>query len=108
MPTPSHDQLLAVLSQHHIGRRNAISGKALAAQFGVGARTIRALVLKLREEAVAVCGRPETGYYIAATAEEVDATCKLLEAHGLHQLTVAARLRKTTLPELLGQMKLST
>jgi hypothetical protein len=75
---------------------------------GVQPRTVRALVLKLRENAIAVCGRPETGYFIAKTPEDVDATCKLLESHGLHQLMVAARMRKTTLPELLGQMNLNT
>jgi biotin operon repressor len=108
MEMPTHDRLLAVLSKDHIGLGKAISGEALAAQIGCKVRTIRALVLKLRENAVAVCGRPETGYYIAETAEEVDATCKLLEAHGLHQLAVAARMRKTTLPELLGQLHLNT
>ena len=108
MNLPTHDQLLAILSKDHIGRDKAISGAALAARIGCKVRTIRALVLKLRENAVAVCGRPETGYYIAETAEEVDATCKLLEAHGIHQLAVAARMRKTTLPELLGQLHLNT
>lgn len=108
MQIPAHDQLLAILSQSHIGRANAIGGAALAARIGCGARTIRALVLKLRQNAVAVCGRPETGYYIAETAEEVEATCKLLESHGLHQLAVAARMRKTTLAELLGQLHLNT
>lgn len=108
MHMPTHDQLLAILSKDHIGRDNAIKGEALAVRIGCKVRTIRTLVLKLRENAVAVCGRPETGYYIAENAEEVDATCKLLEAHGLHQLAVAARMRKTTLPELLGQMNLST
>jgi biotin operon repressor len=108
MGMPKHDRLLAVLSKDHIGRDKAVNGESLATQMGCKVRTIRTLVLKLRENAVAVCGRPETGYYIAETAEEVDATCRLLEAHGLHQLTVAARMRKTTLPELLGQMKLST
>lgn len=108
MGMQTHDRLLAVLSKDHIGRNNAVSGELLAAQMGCKVRTIRALVLKLRENAVAVCGRPETGYYIAETAEEVDATCKLLEAHGIHQLAVAARMRKTTLPELLGQLHLNT
>lgn len=108
MPTPTHDQLLAVLARDHIGRANSISGRALAAKFGIQPRTIRALVLKLRENAIAVCGRPETGYFIAQTPEEVEATCRLLESHARHQLEVAARMRKTTLPDLLGQLKLST
>lgn len=105
---PTHDHLLAVLSKDHIGRNNSISGHALASIIGCKPRTIRSLVLKLRQNAIAVCGQPETGYFIAETPEDVEATCKLLESHALHQLTVAARMRRTTLPELLGQLKLST
>lgn len=102
------DNLLTILANSHTGERNSVSGQELAAQLGIKARTVRALVLKLRENAVAVCGRPETGYFIAETSEEVETTCRLLESHGVHQLTVAARMRKTTLPELLGQLNLST
>lgn len=104
----THDALLTVLAASHTGAQNSISGAALAAQMGIKPRTVRALVLRLRENAIAVCGSPETGYFIAATPDELEATCKLLQAHGIHQLTVAARMRKTTLPELLGQMTLST
>jgi biotin operon repressor len=103
----THDYLLSILSRNHVGVRNSIGGKALASLVGCKPRTIRTLVLKLRENAVAVCGRPETGYYIAQTADELDETCKLLEAHGVHQLAVAARLRRTTLTELLGQLNLN-
>jgi len=106
MARPTHDQLLTILSRNHNGERNSISGVALAAQLGVKARTIRALVLKLRQNAVAVCGRPETGYFLAETSDEIEATCASLESHGLHQLTVAAQMRKTTLPALLGQLTL--
>lgn len=108
MRVPTHDELLAILSRSHIGRDNSIGGKALGVLLGVQPRTIRSLVLKLRENAIAVCGRPETGYFIAETPEELEATCKLLETHGMHQLSVAARMRKTTLPELLGQLHLNT
>lgn len=108
MRAATHHQLLEILSRDHIGGQNSISGADLATRLGVKARTIRALVLKLRENAIAVCGRPETGYFIAETAEEVEATCSLLEQHGIHQLSVAARMRKTTLPELLGQLHLKT
>ncbi|OFJ46408.1 hypothetical protein BA896_021890 [Janthinobacterium lividum] len=101
------DELLTILSATHIGAANAIGGDQLADQLGVKCRTVRSLVLKLRQSAIAVCGSPESGYFIAETAAEVDATCKLLESHGIHQLTVAARMRNTTLPELLGQMTFS-
>lgn len=104
----THHQLLEILSRSHTGSDNSIGGQALASLLGVKPRTVRAMVLKLRENAVAVCGSPEVGYFIAETPEEVDATCKLLEQHGLHQLTVAARMRKTTLPELFGQLHLNT
>lgn len=108
MARSKQDDLLAVLSASHIGQSKSIGGAALAARLDVTVRTIRALVRGLREDAVAVCGSPETGYFIAETSEELEGTCKLLETHGIHQLEVAARMRKTTLPELLGQMKLST
>ncbi|WP_076591996.1 hypothetical protein [Herminiimonas arsenitoxidans] len=108
MRAAGHHQLLEILSRSHIGGSNSIGGPALASQLGVKPRTVRAMVLKLRENAIAVCGSPEIGYFIAETPEEVDATCKLLEQHGLHQLHVASRMRKTTLPELLGQLHLNT
>jgi hypothetical protein len=103
----THDKLLSILMLNHVGARNSIGGKDLAIQIGCKPRTIRALVLKLRENAVAVCGQPETGYYIAQTSVELDGTCKLLERHGLHQLAVAARLRRTSLAELVGQLDLN-
>lgn len=103
-----HEQLQAILTADHVGQSKAISGEQLAGRLGVKVRTVRAWVLKLRCNAVAVCGSPESGYFVAATPAEVESTCNLLVAHAMHSLTVAARMRRTTLPELLGQLTLPT
>ncbi len=99
------NDLLAVLSGH-IGGTQGIKAKALADHFDVPERQIRTRVNDLREDGVAVCGHPSTGYYIAATQEELEQTCQFLRSRALHSLHVEARLRKITLPDLIGQMKL--
>ena len=59
-------------------------------------------------DGVAVCGTPETGYYIAATAAELDQTCAFLRSRAMRSLTLEARLRQIPLPDLLGQLHLRT
>jgi hypothetical protein len=80
----------------------------LATLTGVTGRELRKLISELRTEGVAICGRPETGYFIAETAEELDAFCiKYLEARALHSLKLSSRLRNIPLPVLAGQLFLN-
>lgn len=100
-------QLLNVLSVHR-GQANGIHVDALAARTGVPARELRRLISALRAEGTAICGRPETGYFIAETSHELDAFCiKYLEARAMHSLTLSSRLRKIPLPILAGQLFLN-
>jgi biotin operon repressor len=101
-----HD-VLAVL-QRHQGHLNGVTAEQLALQLGIEKRQMRHLVTELRLEGIAVCGHPKTGYFIAATHEEMEETCKFLRSRAMHSLTLEARLRKLTLPDLLGQMRLKT
>ena len=101
-----HDAL-AVL-QGHIGRNDGISVEQLAAALDTPARRVRALVSELREEGVAVCAHPALGYYIAQTPEEVEHCCAFLRSRAMHTLVLESRLRKISLPELLGQLRLKT
>jgi hypothetical protein len=48
---------------------------------------------ELIEEGTPVCAHPTTGYYIAATREEVDSTYDWLRSRGLHSLKKASQLR---------------
>lgn len=99
--------LLTILSRH-TGRDNGIAADTLAEMLGVAARQVRTHVSALRSEGVAVCGTPETGYYIAANAEELEETCNFLRHRAMHSLTLESRLRNIPMPDLLGQLHVPT
>ncbi len=105
---PATRQDAAALLARHVGAAKGIRAEALAAELGVTERKLRDLVSELREEGLAVCGHPSTGYYIAQTAEELEDTCRFLRSRAMHSLVLEARLRKIPLPDLLGQLHLRT
>lgn len=106
MATDKH-RVLTVL-QGHIGAERGISAAQLAAQLDVEPRNVRSLVTELRMDGIAICGHPKTGYYIAATADELEYTCRFLRSRAMHSLTLESALRKVPLVELMGQLKLRT
>lgn len=99
--------VLTVLSRH-IGHGNGIGVKQLAEQTDLLPRSIRTHISDLREEGIAVCGTPKDGYYIAATPDEMETTCKFLRSRAMHSLTLESRLRKIPLTDLIGQLHLPT
>lgn len=99
--------VLSVL-QGHIGAGRGITAKGLAATSGMTEREVRAQVSALREEGIAVCGHPSTGYFIAETSAELDNTVEYLTSRALHSLRLASRLTRIPLPDLIGQLKLKT
>lgn len=100
--------LLATL-QHHIGAASGITVKQLAALLGISPRRVRRLVSEAREDGIAICAHPQTGYFIAATAEELDLYfLKFLEARALHGLRLISRVRRIAWPDYIGQLKLTT
>lgn len=105
MATTHH--LVAALASH-IGRGRGITARHLAARLDIPERQVRHLVAEAREDGAAICGTPRDGYYIAATAEELEETCRFLRNRAMHSLTLESRLRKLPLADLLGQLKLPT
>lgn len=103
----THDQLLTLLSRH-IGKNNGIGVKQLAQQLSTQERHVRTLVEALRDDGHAVCAHPNTGYYIAETAEELQTTCDFLHNRAMHSLALEAKLKKIPLPDLLGQLRIAT
>jgi len=92
----------------HKGAAHGIDARALAQQLDMPPRHLRRLISELRDQdGVAVCGRPSTGYYIAQTADELEATCRFLRDRAMHSLRLESRMRRVSLGELLGQMKLN-
>lgn len=99
--------VLSVL-RSHIGVGRGITAKDLAAAAHMNEREVRAQVSALREEGVAVCGHPRTGYFIAETPAELETTVEYLTSRALHSLRLASRLTRIPLPDLIGQLKLKT
>lgn len=104
----SHTTDLLDLLVSHTGRATGIKASDVAEQLGVSTRQVRERVTALRLDGIAVCGTPETGYFIAACAEELEETCQFLRSRSMHALMLEARLRRIPLPDLLGQIHLPT
>jgi len=109
-------RLLTVLTRH-IGEANAISmGELYEAVFEKtwknkvnDTRKIRALINKMRSEGVAICSTTDQnrgGYYLASAGSEVNDYTRRLERRALKILWRISKIRKISLPELLGQMRL--
>jgi biotin operon repressor len=94
--------------QNHIGKANAISGEDLARSLGTSPREMRKMTGAVIDDGVALCSHPANGYWIAENAKEVEATCQFHRSRALHELGKEAKLRKLTLPDLLGQLHLRT
>jgi biotin operon repressor len=100
-----HAGLASALARHQ-GRASGITGAKLARELGVSMRQLRLHISTARERGVAVCGHPGSGYYLAATAGELQECCAFLRSRALHSLRLEALLRKVPLPHLLGQLQL--
>jgi len=90
----------------HKGRAHGISVESLAARAGMAERKVREAIAELRKSGVPICAVPGTGYYMAATKQDLEKTLKFLHARALHSLGLEAQLRKTSLGDLAGQLAL--
>jgi len=104
---PTRHDVMAALARH-VGAQRGIRADELAQLLGTNERKLRDFISELRADGVAVCGHPSTGYYIAATASELEDPCRFLRSRAMHSLVLEARLRKIPLPDLLGQLHLET
>ena len=107
-PEAAKALLLQRLAAQHIGAAKGISAARLAAACCTSERMLRTLISEAREEGIAICGTPSTGYYIAETAAELEACCAFLRSRAMHSLRIEAQLRRQPLPDLLGQLHLQT
>jgi hypothetical protein len=101
----------------HVGEVNAISMTALyEAVFDRpwndrinDTRALRHLITALREDGVPICSTSSQhggGYYIAAAGSEFIEFLRKTERRALLILMRNARMKKVSLPEYLGQLKL--
>ena len=112
---PNKVAVLQALGRH-IGRARGIKASALVREvrqpLGIAGllneRRLRICISELREDGIAVCGHPRTGYFIAENNEELEESCQFLRTRAMHSLVLESRLRKIPLPDLLGQLRLPT
>lgn len=110
-------RLLEVLT-NHIGADKGIKGETLVIKIIGGEitvhdipryeRQVRTLVEELRREGHHICATPETGYFIAATDDELDITCKFLYERAMTTLSQIAAMKRVSMPDLRGQLRLPT
>lgn len=98
--------LLNALAQHQ-GRESGIAAQRLADQLGVPTRRLRVLISVAREDGIAICGKPASGYFMPVTPEELEASCEFLHSRALKSLRLLSRMKKVALPLLLGQLLLN-
>ena len=99
----------------HIGASNGINADQLArkcagqdARDPGAERLVRKLIQELRTEGFHICGTPATGYFLAANADELDRACAWLYSRAMTSLVQIARMKKVSVPDLRGQLKLPT
>ncbi len=95
------------------GRNNAIGRAELVRKindmcplFPVSERTIRKTIKHLVERHGEWIGSCRDGYFIIQTQEELTNACKYYHGYALSLLHVEARLRKVSLPALIGQLQI--
>lgn len=103
----------------HMGKENAVGMDALYTQvFNEpvahkinDTKKIRKLVTAVRSQGRAIastCANNSGGYYLPRAGSELDEYCKrMLHRPALRKLAMEAKIRKMSLPELIGQMSLN-
>lgn len=111
------NKLMRILMAH-IGANRVIGmGELYEALYGEtwthrinDTRPLREIITDMRESGIPICSivaKPGGGYYLAATASELDEYAKRIESAALKKLKQASQLRRVALPELLGQIAMN-
>ena len=116
--SPEHlitrDRVIAILARH-VGAARAAHAEDLVIELTesaqgveVGKRRLRHVVEALRGDGFHVCALPKFGYYMAATDTELNATCEYLYSRSMTTLAQVAAMKRVSLPDLRGQLRLPT
>lgn len=107
-------QLLVQLAQHVGSSRTIGMGELYQAVFGEpwrhrinDTRRLRTIITELRRDGIPIVSMSSSaggGYYLASAGSELNGYCQRLRNQALKKLAMEARLRKMTLPDLMGQM----
>lgn len=100
---------------HHIGADNGVPVTTLAREAlnhmlttPADERAVRSAIVDLRRQGQHVCAHPSTGYFMAANEAELQRSCAYLFDRAMCSLEQVAAMRKVSLPDLRGQLRLPT
>lgn len=105
--------LLTVMSVF-IGKANGVTAKQLVELINfrcatqITQRELRSLVEALREDGYHICATPTHGYFIAKSPTELEETCEFLRSRAMRSLKQIAAMKRISMPDLFGQLKLPT
>jgi len=110
-------KILMILARH-VGEEKAIDmGELYSRVFDEpythkinNTRRLRTVITALRQKGVPIgstAAKNGGGYYLVRAGSELDAYCGRLRRAALNKLAMEARLRKISMPELLGQMQMN-
>jgi hypothetical protein len=71
-----------------------------------GERRLRHVIEALRGQGHRIGAHPSTGYFLARTDAELDATCEFLYSRAMTSLRQIAVMKRVALPDLRGQLRL--
>jgi hypothetical protein len=108
---------LLMVMPHHIGKAKSIGmGELFEAVFGEkyahrinDTRRLRKIVTELRRDGqpiISSSSRFGGGYYLASAGSECADFCEKLRHQALRKLAMEAKIRKVSLAELVGQLRL--
>lgn len=105
--------MLLFIMAGHVGRSKKIGmGELHEEVFKQGwnhrindTRSLRTLITELRNDGTPICS-DSNGYWLASAGSELNYYCSRLHDQALKKLIQEARLRKMSLPDLLGQTTL--
>lgn len=108
-------RVLAALREH-IGRSRGVTARDLVQEVNaplqasdrINERDLRHIIVALRLQGHHVCAHPTSGYFLAASIEELQETTKFLKDRALASLAQVAAMEHVSLPDLFGQMHLPT
>lgn len=95
----------------HVGEASGIGARELVTEI-CGAtsagdeRALRSIIDELRHEGAHICGLPSTGYFMAANEAELLRTCDFLFKRSTNGLEQIAAMRRVSLPDFRGQLRL--
>lgn len=92
-----------------LGEQNGITARALVIEIThrespADERRLRSIVEQLRSDGHRICAHPESGYFVAASDDELQRTLDFLYRRAATSFRQIAAMNRVSMPDLRGQL----